>query len=68
MITAKPTDLLEVLAELRCRYPAWRFGQLIANVAGWANEEVWDVEDDALLEAARSHLGAAVRREKKVCA
>ena len=68
MITAKPNDLLEVLAELRCRYPAWRFGQLVANVAGWADEEVWDVEDDALLEAARSHLEAAAKREQKVCA
>ena len=68
MISAKPTDLLDVLAELRCRYPAWRFGQLIANVAGWANEEVWDVEDDALLDAARSHLEAAAKREQEVCA
>ena len=53
MITAKSADLLEVLAELRRRYPAWRFGQLVANVAGWADQEVWDVEDDALLDAAR---------------
>jgi hypothetical protein len=68
MITAKSTDLLEVLAELRRRYPAWRFGQLIANVAGWADEDVWDIDDDALLEAARSHLAAAARCEQDVCA
>jgi hypothetical protein len=68
MITAKPTDLFEVLAELRRRYPAWRFGQLIANVAGWTDQEVWDVEDDVLLEAARSHLEAAAKREKEICA
>jgi hypothetical protein len=67
MTTATSTDLLEVLAELRRRYPAWRFGQLIANVAGWADEEVWDVEDDALLKAARSHLEAAAKREEEVC-
>jgi hypothetical protein len=67
MITANSTELLEVLAELRRRYPSWRFGQLIANVAGWADEEVWDVEDDALLEAARSHLEAAAKREQEVC-
>jgi hypothetical protein len=42
--------------------------QLIANVAGWADEEVWDVEDDALLEAARSHLAAVAKPEQEVCA
>lgn len=68
MITVKSADLLEVLLELRRRYPAWRFGQLVANVAGWADQDVWDVEDDALLNAARSHLEAAARREQEVCA
>ena len=38
------------------RYPQWRFGQLIANVAGWADQEIWDVEDEQLLAAAQSHL------------
>lgn len=66
MITPKPVDLLEVLTELRCRYPAWRFGQLIANVAGWADQEVWDVEDDVLLETARSHLEGAAKREQDI--
>lgn len=68
MITPKEADLFEVLAELRQRYPAWRFGQLIANVAGWADKDVWDVEDDDLLETARSHLEAATNREQKVSA
>jgi hypothetical protein len=68
MTTPKPADLLEVLAELHRRYPAWRFGQLVANVAGWADQEVWDVEDDVLLEAARSHLEVATKREQEVCA
>lgn len=49
-------DLLEAIAELCQRYPNWRFGQLIANVAGWADAEVWDVEDEQLLHAARVHL------------
>jgi hypothetical protein len=66
MITPKPADLLEVLAELRRRYPAWRFGQLIANVAGWADREVWDIEDDVLLDTAQSHLEAVAKREQKV--
>jgi hypothetical protein len=49
-------DLLQTLAELSRRYPEWRFGQLVANVAGWADRNVWDVEDIHLLEAARLHL------------
>jgi len=35
-------------------------GQLIANVAGWADQEIWDVEDEQLLAAAELHL----RQEK----
>ena len=48
--------LLAAIAQLCERYPHWRFGQLIANVAGWADQEIWDVEDEQLLEAARLHL------------
>jgi hypothetical protein len=55
--TQERADLLAAIADLCERYPDWRFGQLIANVAGWADQEVWDVEDDQLLEAARLHLG-----------
>ena len=66
MITSRPTELIEVLVELRRRYPAWRFGQLIANVAGWADKELWDIEDDELLQTARSHLEAAARHEQNV--
>lgn len=49
-------ELLKCLAELCQRYPHWRFGQLVANIAGWADHEIWDVEDEQLLEAARSHM------------
>jgi hypothetical protein len=28
----------------------------VANFAGWADQEIWDVEDEQLLEAARLHL------------
>jgi hypothetical protein len=67
MSKQKSSELLETLAELRRRYPAWRFGQLISNVAGWADQDVWDVSDDALLEAAQLHLEAAAKREEEVC-
>lgn len=50
------TDLFEVIAALAERYPHWRVGQLIANIAEWADRDIWDVEDEQLLEAAQSHL------------
>ena len=68
MNTPPPTDLIEALTELRRRYPNWRFGQLVANVAGWADQDVWDVEDEALLAAVRFHLGSAAKPEEEVCA
>jgi hypothetical protein len=49
-------DLLATISELCQRYPDWRLGQLIANVAGWSDQEIWDVEDDQLLASARLHL------------
>jgi hypothetical protein len=36
--------------------PHWRLGQLISNVAGWADVDVWDVEDSQLLDAVRHYL------------
>jgi hypothetical protein len=49
-------ELLEAVAELCEKHPNWRLGQLIANVAGWADQDIWDVEDEQLLAAARLHL------------
>ena len=49
-------ELLAAIARLCELYPDWRLGQLVANVAGWADEEIWDVEDEQLLEAAQLHL------------
>jgi hypothetical protein len=57
MNTQQRADLLAAVTALCQRYPDWRLGQLVANVAGWADQEIWDVEDDQLLEAARLHLG-----------
>jgi hypothetical protein len=56
-------DLLEAIAELCRRYPHWRLGQLVANIAGWADRDIWDVEDDQLLAAAQSHLQQLVPSE-----
>jgi hypothetical protein len=56
MKSQERADLLAAIAELCQRYPDWRLGQLVANVAGWADQEILDVEDEQLLEAARLHL------------
>jgi hypothetical protein len=53
------TELFSALADLSRRYPHWRIGQLLANVAGWADAEIWDAEDDQLLAAIRAHLGSS---------
>ena len=60
MIDTERDGLLAALAELARRHPHWRFGQLVSNVAGWSNAEVWDVEDDALASAARKQLERAL--------
>lgn len=63
MSASERAELIEALAELSQRYPHWRFGQLVANVAGWADADVWDAEDAPMLAAARSHLDAIAQRE-----
>jgi hypothetical protein len=63
MKSQERTDLMATIAQLCERYPHWRFGQLIANVAGWADQEIWDVEDPQLLAAARLHLAQLTPRE-----
>ena len=49
-------ELLAAIAELCRRYPHWRLGQLVA-------QEIWDVEDEQLLDAARLHLQQFVPSE-----
>ena len=49
-------ELLRVLDEFGKHYPDWRFGQLVANVAGMADVDLWDIEDEQLLDAAVAHL------------
>ncbi len=57
MIELDPrAEVWAALAELSRRYPDWRLGPLVANVADWADQGVWDVEDADLLRVARRHL------------
>ena len=50
-------DLMNAVAELRVLFPEWRLGQTLVNLvtaAGGANaSDIWEMEDDRLLEAAR---------------
>lgn len=60
MSSNQDNELFEALAAMRTRYPDWRFGQLVCNLATWARgvepASIWDVEDAELIQAARQHL------------
>jgi hypothetical protein len=57
MIDTSGDELLTAVQELRSLFPDWRMGQLVANLTQAAGQDrdgaIWDVEDDALLAAAR---------------
>ena len=63
-------EILRALSELVEHTPDVRFGQLIANLSviarGPTPEAVWDMEDDELLEAVRSHIEDHERRHAPV--
>jgi hypothetical protein len=50
-------ELIGAIAELRALFPEWRMGQLVANLVtaagGTDAGAIWDMEDEALLAAAR---------------
>jgi hypothetical protein len=58
------TQLLEMIATLCDRFPDWRFGQLVSNVAGWADVDIWDVEDDQLGDAIQNYLVNSEQHER----
>jgi len=59
-MTETRLKILEALSEMSDRYPQWRFGQMVSNVSFWAlgptTQSIWDVDDDAFLQAIRKHL------------
>ena len=65
-------ELLRVLSEFSDHAPDMRFGQLIANLAFLARSsgpsDIWEVEDEELLEAGRSHLRDLKRRSEALAA
>lgn len=57
MIDRDRLELLSLIEALSSAHPAYRLGQLIANLLFLANEEsLYDITDRALIEAARKHL------------
>lgn len=66
MITRDRTELLHALTLLAERYPNWRFGQLVSNLAGWTDVAFWDVEDEKLLAAAQAHLDHLVECDSQM--
>jgi hypothetical protein len=65
-------ELLRVLSGFSDHAPDMRFGQLIANLAFLARSsgpsDIWDVEDEELLEAAQSHLRDLEHRSEAMTA
>ena len=63
-------EILHAMPSLVEVTPDVRFGQLIANLAviarGPTPEAVWDMEDDELLEAVKSHIEDHERRHVNV--
>jgi hypothetical protein len=62
-MTAARKEILDLLEEMSQRYPEWRFGQLIANVAMWAKQPtdpqdsgIWEVQDEEMLAAMKRNL------------
>jgi hypothetical protein len=41
-------------------------GQLISNVSGWADQNVWDIEDREMLAAVEEHLQVLAQRSHEV--
>ncbi len=50
-------ELIEAISEVRVLFPDWRMGQLVANLAmaggGSDAGDIWEIEDERLLDAAR---------------
>jgi hypothetical protein len=66
-MTQPRSDLLSTLTELSETFPEFRFGQMIAGLA-WAgrdfsNEAIFEIEDEALLIAARDLLARRASAE-----
>jgi hypothetical protein len=50
--------VLRAIEKIWRRYPDWRLGQLVANIAEWADESIWDLEEEELVAEIEKHLKA----------
>jgi hypothetical protein len=70
MITPQRQEILRLLERLSALTPDVRFGQLIANLSylaiGPTNEAIWDMEDEQLLAAVRTHITELSQRTASV--
>lgn len=52
--------LLDAIRRMKMRYPHWRIGQVVANVACWklgpSAKSTWDIEDYDFIEMVDEHL------------
>lgn len=55
-MTTERQELLMLIEEMSDKYPDWRLGQLVINVASFADAECWDAEDTQLIQAIKQHL------------
>jgi hypothetical protein len=56
----KREETIKKVMELWDKYPDWRLGQLLCNVATWSRgpdkSTVWDVTNNEIIDAINSHL------------
>lgn len=65
-MTSERTALLKAIGQLAERYPNWRFGQLVSNMAGWADADIWEVDDEQLLAVVSAHLEQSAAADSKI--
>jgi len=53
--------VLEAVERVWEQHPDWRLGQFIENLAAWADDSVWNIEDDALVNEIQTHLNQLQR-------
>lgn len=58
---ATRVEVVEAIERLWDRYPEWRLGQLITNVAIFSRgeegkDQVWEVENDEIITVIHRHL------------
>jgi uncharacterized protein YihD (DUF1040 family) len=57
--SARIPGVLQAIEEIWQAHPDWRLGQLLCNLAAWADptpDALWDIEDDVLVAEVKRHL------------